>query len=123
MQPLIISRGSVTSNQARRSVSPCPDDQFVHPRRDHHVHGHSVRAGHKQEIASLSNLEIADLPLRQIECSLELYGLRVLLAAQQKDAGVRGENCAILGFKEGPRILADQDQTAAILSNATRETN
>ena len=87
------------------------------------MHGDSVWTGHKQKVASLSRLEIIDLPLRQIERPLELYCLGALLAAQQKDAGIRGQDSAILGFKKVSGILADEDQTAAVFSDATRKTD
>src|SRR5438067_7551199 len=98
-------------------------DQLVHPGRRHHVHRHAVGPGQEQKVAPLGGLEIGDLALGQVEGALELEGLGVLLRAQQQDAGIRGQHCAVLGLEEVPRILADQDQAALVFADAAREPN
>src|SRR5438445_6102446 len=107
----------------RRSVSARPHDQLVHPGRSHHMHGDAVRPGNQQKITPLRRLEIVDLWLGQVERFLQLGCLRMLLRAEQEDAGIGCQNRAVFGFEKVARILAHEDQTAAVLADPASQSD
>src|SRR5712691_4514151 len=47
----------------------------------------------------------------------------MLLRAEKKDAGIGCKNGPVFGFEKVAGILADQDQTAAVLANASSESD
>src|SRR2546427_11147163 len=47
----------------------------------------------------------------------------MLLRPEQEDAGIGCQNRALFGFEKGARILAHQDQTAAVLADPASQSD
>src|SRR6266851_5906880 len=123
IQPLIIGCGPAKINEQARSMSARLHDQLIHPGRHHHVHRHAVWPGHQKKVAPFCRFQVVHLLLGQIEGPLQLDGFGMLLGTEKKDAGIGCEDGPVFGFEKIARVLTDQDQAAAILSNAASKSD